>query len=155
MTLAVRFRSAEREKQDVEVADHWQKESVMNPDLVCDPALCQRNNGAANDGHDHDSRAIASERSELRHTQRENTRKHDGVEETDEDDTPHGNVSRGQHRDRDQSRGANCAHPEQLSGFDFLQQTGADETTDHRTTPVEGYKTSRNPLCQPSNLGLA
>jgi len=62
---------------------------MMDSNLVRDPSLRQRNDRSANDGHNHDAGAIARKRSEFRYTQRENTREHDGVEETNQDNAPH------------------------------------------------------------------
>src|SRR5580658_7431033 len=105
--LAVRFRSAQREKQNVEIADDRQKKGVTNPNTIRNRARCERNQRAAHDRHDHHSRTIPGKRPEFRHTERENTREHDGIKKPDQDDAVHGRVSRAQHRDGDQGSGAN------------------------------------------------
>src|SRR5258708_6346612 len=63
--FAVRFRTVKREEQNVQIADDRQEKSVMDADAICDCALRHRNEGSANDGHDHDSGAVAGKGTEF------------------------------------------------------------------------------------------
>src|SRR5437868_7143403 len=53
--FAVRFRAAQSEIQNVQVANDGQEERVMNADVIGDPTLRYRNDCAADNRHDHDS----------------------------------------------------------------------------------------------------
>ena len=72
---------------------------MVNSDLIGNRTLHQRNQRTSNNSHDHDSGAVAGERAKLSHAQGEDAGEHDGVEEADQDDAPHGEVSCGEHRD--------------------------------------------------------
>src|SRR5215469_15778393 len=121
VALTIGFRAAQSEKQNVQVTDDRQEERVMNADAIGDPTLRNRNNCAANDGHNQDSRTITSEGPKFGNTQRENAWKHNGVEESDQNDAVHGDMAIGQHRHGDQSSSAYRTNAEQCSCLDLLQ----------------------------------
>ena len=89
----------------------------MDADVVGDKPLGNRDEGAADNGHDQDAGAVAGQRSELRHPQREDAGEHDGVEEPDQDDAPHGQLARAEHRDRNQYTGRDRANAQQNAGL--------------------------------------
>src|SRR5436309_1615495 len=74
VSFAVWLGTAQREKQNIHVTNDRQEECVMNPNAVRNPTLGDRDECAANDGHDHDARTISSQGSQLRNAQREDTR---------------------------------------------------------------------------------
>ena len=53
---------------------------MVNADLVGNSALRKRDQGSANDRHDHDSGAISRQRAKFRYTQSEDAGEHDGIE---------------------------------------------------------------------------
>src|ERR1700744_3005932 len=77
---------------DVEVAEDRQDEGVMDADAVCERSLRQWNNCATYDGCNQKSGSLAGKRSQLCNAQRKDSGKHNGVEEADEQDAPHGKV---------------------------------------------------------------
>src|ERR1700738_3101868 len=99
--LTVGFRSADSEKQNVEIAEDGHDQGIvqaLSPDgssvgmcidevayLPHDPG----NRSAADDGHDHHARTVAGERTELGYPESEDAREHDGVEESHQQDGPH------------------------------------------------------------------
>src|SRR5580698_10745407 len=103
IALAVRFRSAQSEIKYVQITNHGQEEGVVNSDVIRNPSLRNRDECSANNRHDHDSRAVARERPEFGHAQREDAREHNGIEKAYEDDAVHGEVPGRQHRSCDQS----------------------------------------------------
>jgi hypothetical protein len=106
LSLAVRFRSAQGEEQDVKVANYWQKECMMNANLVRNRSVRQGNNCSAYNRHDKQSRTISCQSAKFSHAQRKNAGEHDGVEEPDQNDAPHGDVTRAQHgNDHEHGRG--------------------------------------------------
>src|SRR3981081_1557499 len=68
VAFAVRFRSAQCEKENVQVADDRQKKGMMDTDTIGNCALHHRENGSANDGHNHDSRAVTGKRTKFSHS---------------------------------------------------------------------------------------
>src|SRR5208282_518359 len=56
--LAIRSGPAQCEIQDIQVADHWQKESMMNANAIGNRALRHRKDGSADDRHDHHSGTV-------------------------------------------------------------------------------------------------
>src|SRR5450631_1450833 len=108
MPLAIGFRSAHRIKQDIQVANGGHHESVMNSlspnralirlgiDHVSDFSHNIWNGGAAHDSHDHYAGAISGKRAKFSDAQREDARKHDGVEEAHQQNGPHGYGAIGQ-----------------------------------------------------------
>src|SRR5580698_340185 len=62
VAFAVRLRAAQREKQNVQIADDGQEERMVNPDSICNRSLGQRNDCASHDRHDHHARTLAGER---------------------------------------------------------------------------------------------
>src|SRR6266403_3510173 len=90
ISLAVRFRSAYREEQNVEIANHRHHKCVVNAltptrlalrhcrvvsaiDKISSFANQPWNNGAAHDRHVQDAGSVSGERSEFRDPQSENT----------------------------------------------------------------------------------
>ena len=71
----------------------------MDADSVGERSLCQWNNCATYDGCNQKSGSLAGKRSQLGNAQSKDGGEHDGVEETDEQDAPHGKVAEGQHGD--------------------------------------------------------
>ena len=70
---------------------------MMDADLVGDSALYDGNNRAPHDAHNEQSGTLSRQRTEARNTQGENAREHNGIEETHQDDGPHGNRTEAQH----------------------------------------------------------
>jgi len=128
---------------------------VVDADVVGDPALGYGKDGSADDGHDHDTGTVSGEGSEFGDAQGEDAGEHNRVEEADEDDAVHGDVAAGEHRGGDQSGGADGAEAEQASGFDFLQKRGADEASDHGSSPIEGDEAGRNLFREAADFRLA
>ena len=75
---------------------------MMNSDVVSDHTLDQRNDCAPHDGHVQNAGCIARQRSEFSHSQTENCWKHDGIEEPNGQDAPHGEVAVREHRKTNQ-----------------------------------------------------
>src|SRR5437763_1803428 len=75
---------------DVDVAKTGHDEAVVDADGVGQGALHDRDDGAPDDGHAEDARALAGVPPEPLDRQREDRREHDGVEQSDRDDRPHG-----------------------------------------------------------------
>src|SRR6266850_7557394 len=61
VAFAVRFRTVKREEQNVQIADDRQEKGVMDADAIRNCALRHRDEGSADDGHDHDSGAVAGQ----------------------------------------------------------------------------------------------
>ena len=95
-------RASEPVEGDVEVTEDGQNKSVMDADAVGKRSLRQWNNCTTYDGCNQKSGSLAGKRSQLCNTQRKDSGKHNGVEEADEQDAPHGKVPEGQHGDDDQ-----------------------------------------------------
>src|SRR6202451_877308 len=127
----------------------------MDSDVIRNLALNFGHNGTTYDGHDHDSGTVAGERSKFGHAQSEDAGEHDGVEKSDKDDAVHGEMSCGQHRNRDQRGSTYRANAQQASGIHFLQKSGTDEASDHRAAPVEGNETGCTLFRQSANFRLA
>jgi hypothetical protein len=53
--LAIRFRSAQSVEQDVQIAEHGEKERVVKSNMVGNHALDDGQDGAAHDGHIQDA----------------------------------------------------------------------------------------------------
>src|SRR5258708_3820595 len=102
VTLAVWLRSAKCVEQDVQIANHGDEECVMNSDMVGNHALDQRNDRAAHDGHIQNAGTISCQRPEFGYSKTEDAGEHDGVEKSDCQNAPHGEVSGAQHRNDDQ-----------------------------------------------------
>src|SRR5579884_2746798 len=73
VSKAVRLRAAQGKEQNIQITNHGKEECVMNPDPVSNPTLRHRNNGASDDCHDKDSRAVAGQRPKLRYSESEDT----------------------------------------------------------------------------------
>src|ERR1700719_1947731 len=154
ITLAVRPRSAQGKKQNVQVTEDRQKECMMNANPIGNRALHYRDNGSAHYSHDHDSGTVSGERPKLGHSQSEDAREHDRVEEPDQNDAVHRKVPGGQHRDPDQRGRAHRADAKQPASTYFLQDCRPDEAADHRAAPVESHEASRNFVRETANLRL-
>jgi len=102
IALTVGLRSAQSEIEDIDIADHRQKERVMDADLIRNPTLCYWNYGATDDCHDHHARSITRERPKFGDAEGEDAGEHDRIEKADKDNAVHGNMSACQHRDGNQ-----------------------------------------------------
>ena len=129
---------------DVEIADGGDDEGVLEAYLVCEMTFREGDEGSADDGCDHEGRPPAGEFSQAAETEGEDIGEHDGVEEADEDDAAHGEVSVGEHRDDDQQRGGTGDEGEQRAGADAGEDGGADETAGHGSSPVERDEEGRS-----------
>src|ERR1700691_3842229 len=127
----------------------------MNPEAIRDCPLHERNNRPAYDRHNHDSRSIASQRSQFGYAESENAGEHNRVEEADENNAPHGEVAGADHRYGHQRSGTDCANTEQMAGLDFLQKTGPDKTAYHCTAPIEGNEARGGFLREAADIRLA
>src|SRR5258708_2472860 len=127
---------------------------MMDTDTIRNCALQDRDNGSADDRHDHDSGTVTGKRPKFSHSQREDAREHDGIKKANSDDTPHGRMARRQHRNCDQGSGAHRANTEQSPGAHLLQESGTNETSDHGAAPVKSHKTGRTFLRNSANLTL-
>ena len=65
---------------------------MMDSDVIGNPPLRYRDDGSANNRHDHDSGTVACQGSEFGHTQCEDAGEHDRVKEPDQNDGVHGNL---------------------------------------------------------------
>ena len=113
---------------------------MVNSDAVSDHPLQHRQNGTADNGHIQKTRCVSSQRAKFGYSQTEDCREHDRVEQSDAQDGPHGNMAGGRHRYENQQRCENRAQAQQRSRFESSQQSGAEETTYHRATPIERHK---------------
>ena len=71
---------------------------MVNSDPIGYRPLRQRNKGSTNDRHDHDSGTVPRQRAQFRYPQSEDAREHDGVKKSDQNNAPHGEMSRADHR---------------------------------------------------------
>src|SRR5579871_4209647 len=127
----------------------------MDANAIGHRALRQRYERASHNRHNEDAGTVAGQRTELRHAQRENAGEHDGVEESDQDDAPHGNVASAQHGDRYEHSSADGAQSQQSSGSNLLQQTRTNEAANHRTAPIKRDQSRGNFGGQSANFRLA
>src|SRR5437660_8618963 len=121
VTLAVWPRSAQRIEQNVQVANHGDEECVMNSDMVGNYALDQRDDRAPDNGHIQNAGTISCQRPKFGHSKTEYAREHDGVEKSDCQNGPHGDVSGAQHRNDDQGRCADGTQRQQVTGSNSAQ----------------------------------
>src|SRR5215471_2723664 len=91
--FAVRLGSAQSEKQDVQVTDDREEKRMMNTNVIGDPTLSNRDNCATDDSHDHYARPISGKGTELCDAKGKDAGKHNRVEEADENDAVHREVS--------------------------------------------------------------
>ena len=92
VSVSVWFRANQRIEQDVQVANHWQDESVVNTETIGDEALQHRDDGAPDDCHIQNPRANSGQRAEFCHAQAEDRGKHDRIEQADGEHAPHRGV---------------------------------------------------------------
>src|SRR5208282_2508678 len=88
-----RFRSSKRVIHDIEVAEGRKDESVVNPHAIRQGTLQHRNNGAPNDRHNQQARAISGQRAQFSNPQGENAGEHYRVEKADKKNAPHGHMA--------------------------------------------------------------
>ena len=91
------FRAFEAVVADVDVAEDGEEKGVVDADVIGDEALQQRDERGAQDSHDQQAGAEIGERAQLGEAESKNIGPHDGVEEADQNDAPHGDVAKGQH----------------------------------------------------------
>ena len=94
----------------------------MNTNVVSQKALQLRNYCAADNGRYQQARAFSCERPKTGNGQRKNAGKHNGIEQADEDEAPHGNVSEGEHGSCNQQRRCQAVYRQQRLCSDSLQQ---------------------------------
>src|SRR5580700_1750985 len=133
-----RLRSSKGVVDDVEVTNHRESEGMVQADTIGEHAHCERNDGSAHDRHDEPSGAVAGERAEFGDAQRENAREHDRVEEPDQDDGPHGEVTGARHGNEHEQTRNHRGDAENFSSWDLLQNRRTEEAADHRAEPVRG-----------------
>ena len=97
VSLAIWLRSAQSVEQDVQVAEHGEKEGVVKPNTVGNYTLDDRQYCAAHDGHVQDAGAIARQGAEFCYSQGEDRGEHDRVEEPHGENCPHRRMSAQQH----------------------------------------------------------
>ena len=68
---------------------------------------------SAYNSHDHDSGTVPGEGAKFSDSQCEDAREHNGIEKTDEDDAPHGEVAGSQHGNGDKSSSTDGANAQQ------------------------------------------
>src|ERR1700722_4734583 len=110
VALAVRLRTTQCKKQNVEIADDRQEKCVMDSNAVGDGSLCNWNDRSADDSHDHDSGAVSRERPKLSTAECKDAGEHDGIKKSHQNDAVHGEVPGRQHGDRYKPRGADRAN---------------------------------------------
>src|SRR6266487_7169480 len=137
VTLAVWSRSAQRIEQNVQVANHGDEECVMNSDMVGNYALNQRNDRAAHNSHIQNARTVTCQRPEFGDSKTEYAGEHDGVEKSDCQNAPHGDVSAAQHRNDDQGRCADGTHRQQVTGSNSAQYCRSEKAAHHGAAPIE------------------
>src|SRR4030095_2861161 len=126
----------------------------MNPNVVSNRTLHQRNDGAANNRHVNEAGASTRQWPKFSHTQAKDAWEHDGVEESDSDHAPHRQVTARYQRKRDERRGANRTYGEQTPSLNLLQHRGSDEASHHRASPVERDITGGDLRREARDLGL-
>src|SRR5438876_10263908 len=95
VTFTVWFRSVQCIEQDVQVADHGHKECVVNADMIRNRPLNKRQNCTTHDSHIQNAGCISRQRPKLGHSKTKDAREHDGVEESNCKNAPHGDVPAG------------------------------------------------------------
>lgn len=113
----------------------------MDPEMIGQHALDDRNDRAADNSHDQQAGAVAGQRTEFRNPQGENAGEHDRVKESDQDDAPHGDVAEREHGGADQQSGDDRSDSKDRAGADFLQNGRSDEASNHGAAPVVGNVT--------------
>ena len=93
------------EDGDVDVADGWDDEGVLDADAVGEVAFGEGDERAAYDGGDHEAGAFAGEFAETGEAEAEDAGEHDGVEEADGEDGVEGDGSSGGHGGEDEAEG--------------------------------------------------
>ena len=122
---------------DVDVAEGGEEEGVVDADVIGDEALQQRDERGAQDSHDQQAGAEVGQRSQLGQAESKNIGPHDGVEEADQDDAPHGDVAEGQHGCDDQAAGEDGGHAQHRTGAQLLGDAGAAEAANHGAAPIK------------------
>src|SRR2546429_214268 len=126
-----RLITAQRKIKHDEMAEQWNDESDLNVRGVGDAAHRAREYGAADDGHDQKRRAYFSEVTEAFNAQRKNRREHDGVEKSDENDGPDGDVAGREDYEQKADDGRKPKKSQQpRSGKDF-HDGGAGKAAEH------------------------
>src|SRR5580698_10982147 len=92
-SFTVWLRTGQSIIEDVEIANDRQEKRMLNSGPVGNKALGERDHGSSHDRHVKNSRTISRQRTKFSQAQSEDAGEHDGVEESDSEDAPHGNMS--------------------------------------------------------------